>query len=54
MCLKGVEEKLNSGQYKTGGECIQDILLIFSNCYIYNDVSLFLSNFNCFIIVYAI
>ena len=43
MCLRGVEEKLNSDQYKTGSECIQDILLIFSNCYMFNNVSLFLS-----------
>ena len=43
MCLKRVEEKLNTYQYESGNECIKDILLIFANCYMFNAVSLCLS-----------
>ena len=43
MCLKKIEEKLNTNQYKSGNECIKDILLIFANCYHFNAVSLCLS-----------
>ena len=38
MDLSLIKKKLDSVQYCSGKECIQDVNLMFSNCYIYNKV----------------
>ena len=55
MDLSLIKKKLESMQYKSAKECLQDFNLMFSNCYIYNKVCfnpllllVYIGNLTCF------
>lgn len=40
MDMSLIKKKLDTMKYHTAKECLQDFNLMFSNCYIYNKVSI--------------
>ena len=47
MDMSLIKKKLDSTQYYSAKECLQDFNLMFSNCYIYNKVELREIYFDC-------